>query len=201
MLLSIQSPNAVVSIPSSSGQVFITLEEGLEELIADIVSIPSSSGQVFISFGKPHRRNSTPPVSIPSSSGQVFIRDRPPGGGRGMDCGSQSLLHQVKYSSWSECLLWVVRSLSLNPFFIRSSIHPEDRAFDKFLACYVSIPSSSGQVFIGIAAYRCESPCCETSQSLLHQVKYSSYRAASVLGSNITLSQSLLHQVKYSSAT
>jgi len=91
-------------------------------------------------------------VSIPSSSGQVFIPEvaRKVGGG-------------------------IVGSL--NPFFIRSSIHP--------------MPRDCRWNVAGLA-----------SQSLLHQVKYSSARAA--LGPHIVdvrLSQSLLHQVKYSSTS
>jgi len=118
-------------------------------------------------------------VSIPSSSGQVFIRGVAPG------------------------VCWLGSSLGLNPFFIRSSIHPEKEeitareaverfgvsipsssgqvfilvriAFIPLPALYtgVSIPSSSGQVFILNDKDRLEEALAE-SQSLLHQVKYSS---------------------------
>jgi len=86
---------------------------------------------------------------------------------------SQSLLHQVKYSSLVRCSLGLLKQRRLNPFFIRSSIHPYTMpflhlqtekesqsllhqvkyssfsvSFKGKSCCDVSIPSSSGQVFI-----------------------------------------------------
>jgi len=62
---------------------------------------------------------------------------------------SQSLLHQVKYSSpGKEPKEPAPKLPSLNPFFIRSSIHPNPNALMAMVVFW--------------------------SQSLLHQVKYSS---------------------------
>jgi len=116
-----------VSIPSSSGQVFIPSRwPALSTTSTVMVSIPSSSGQVFIRCKAKIPRN-------------VFARTR-----------SQSLLHQVKYSSERSTARgrsWVRKCL--NPFFIRSSIHPfQTHSPYPRKASGVSIPSSSGQVFI-----------------------------------------------------
>jgi len=114
---------------------------------------------------------------------------------------SQSLLHQVKYSS--------SRRLSGRPgtgsqvsipsssgqVFIPNTPVLRDlkREFP------VSIPSSSGQVFIPLRSLSVRRLPHSRSQSLLHQVKYSSRRLATTWWGGVEGSQSLLHQVKYSS--
>jgi len=115
----------VVSIPSSSGQVFIHGSTAGRILQVRDVSIPSSSGQVFIPRACRGQGGILVfTVSIPSSSGQVFIH-------LCADCAREEMVAR------------------LNPFFIRSSIHPTAHSVScRVSRITVSIPSSSGQVFI-----------------------------------------------------
>jgi len=163
------------------------------------VSIPSSSGQVFIRLIPPPPNLPFPKVSIPSSSGQVFIRCVMGTFMRAL-FPSQSLLHQVKYSSprktgrsplvalsASQSLLHQVkysssvhaRTRRLMRLMSQSLLHqvkyssPEDRDLVRE-HLVVSIPSSSGQVFIREESEAASPVDEKESQSLLHQVKYSS---------------------------
>jgi len=114
-----------------------------------LVSIPSSSGQVFIK----HRQLS-PTAHYHQCLNPFFIRSSIHLGQQGLDgitsvVASQSLLHQVKYSSFfGLCDSRLGAPVGLNPFFIRSSIHRETLTVGGSGDDNVSIPSSSGQVFI-----------------------------------------------------
>ncbi len=116
--------------------------------------------------------------------------------------------------------------MSLNPFFIRSSIHSTVNGVTRIemATVPVSIPSSSGQAFTLYSKERsfnygseCLNPffirssihsyqhstrppqyACRSSQSLLHQVKHSLAFACNAEGAHGITSQSLLHQVKHS---
>jgi len=191
-------------------------------------------------------------VSIPSSSGQVFIPARP---------GPVSRLHCLGLNPFfirssihpDTTVKALPGALSLNPFFIRSSIHPAlvavptccsvvERLNPFFIRSSIH-PGARAQLgpditWIGLNPFFIRSSIhpdgcydssyvhCSSSQSLLHQVKYSSQlgpqiawvsrpqvsipsssgqvfirrsRGVRRLARARAASQSLLHQVKYSS--
>jgi len=217
-----------VSIPSSSGQVFIRRDcrghrdcrdhRGLNPFFIRSSIHPATSGRrgdgwwrrlnpFFIrSSIHPTRRRWTTRtrsiVSIPSSSGQVFIPGKV---SRSLtNSRSPGLNPFFIRSSIHPHLVGAPAAIhpsSLNPFFIRSSIHPGDiPLFASFLLSDAglnpffirsSIHPSSRQT---PPAHR-----SDESQSLLHQVKYSSEHRVLCVRARARKSQSLLHQVKYSS--
>ncbi len=185
-----------VSIPFSSGQWFCG-KKNLDKWNQSVVGLNPFfiRSMVLCCCHLKYLSTELRLVSIPFSSGQWFCADTQRKNQAGI-ITSQSLFHQVNGSVlYLACMPVRLRSMRLNPFFIRSMVLCLSNVTYHFCYHRVSIPFSSGQWFCVSRILDITYLLVVESQSLFHQVNGSVIEQWKEGDRGFFASQSLFHQV------